>query len=476
MKIVNKYIVLGIILLSLGSCTVGKKYSRSNMNLPDSFRTSQNVALTGDTVLLPWRSFFQDPILVGLIDKALQKNNDIAVAIKSMQQLDLNYKQAKLELLPTANLSVGANRTWLSQNSLNGSLSDQFLGTSYMDDYSLTLNVAWEADIWGKAKMQKENALANYFAQKENIAALKTRIVAQVAQAYYNLIALDEQLKVAYKNVALSDSTLQIMQLQYNSALISSLGVEQAAAQKKTAELLIPLAKQDIAIQENALSILCGEYPDEIVRAGNLEVALSNDEFAIGVPAMLLSRRPDVKAAEYAVVSANAKTGLANAAMYPSLSLTPSIGMNAFKFNQWFDFPGSLIKTVGANLAQPIFQKKTMRTAYEVAQLEQQKAAIQFKQSVMTAVGEVSDALAKSKSADERLVLVSEKKATLDKAKSDAMLLYKSSMVTYLDVITAQNNSLQNDLDAINIKKDKLSASIELYRALGGGVEDVNFK
>lgn len=470
MRSFNKYIIILLLPVIVWSCTVGKKYTRTELNMPETFR-EQPAPVTGDTVLLSWKTFFREPVLIALIDKALAKNNDIAVALKSMQQLDLNYKQARLGLLPTLDLNVGANRNWLSKNSLNGSLSEQFIGTSYLDDYSATIRLSWEADIWGKAKMQKQVALANYFAQKENLSALKTRIIAQVAQAYYNLISLDEQLDVAKRNVSLGDSTLYMIRLQYNSGQVSSLAVEQSEAQKKTAELLIPLAKQDIAIQENALSILCGSYPDSVQRAGDLVSAMPEQVFSTGVPALLLSRRPDVKSAEFAVMAANGNTGLAKAQLFPAISITPSIGTNSFKFNSWFDLPGSLVKNLGANLTQPIFQKKALRTAYEVAILEQEKAAIQFRQTVLTAVGEVTDALARSVYADERITLVLQKNASLMKATNDASLLYRSGMANYLEVITAQNNALQNELEVISIKREKMNALTDLYRALGGGVE-----
>jgi outer membrane protein TolC len=293
-----------------------------------------------------------------------------------------------------------------------------------------------------------------------------------VAQAYYSLMSLDEQLRIAQQNIALSDSTLTMMRLQFNAGQINSLAVEQAAAQQKTAELLVPLAVQNIRIQENALSILCGSYPDSISRAANMLDATPEDHFAYGVPAALLSRRPDVKAAELAVISANARTGLANAARYPSFSLSPQVGVNSYKFNTWFDLPGSITKTLAVNLTQPLFNKRALKTAYETAVLEQEKATIQFRQSVMTAVGEVSDALARSKGATERNVLVQQKSASLNKAISDAMKLYRAGMATYLEVITAQNNKLQNDLEAISIRLEKLNAMTELYRALGGGIEE----
>ncbi len=468
-RVLNYIIVCAVVSVVLSSCAVGKKYQRPDLATPDTYRTT--MTLTGDTVLLPWRAFFKDQQLVTLINQALEKNKDVAVAMLNMEQLERSFKQAKLGLLPTLDLSVGASRIYQSKNSLNGSLSQQFVGSSYLDDYSATLSLSWEADIWGKAKMQKDAARANYFMQRENLSALKTRIIAQVAQAYYNLLALDEQLKVAERNIVLSDSTLRMIQLQFQAAQVNSLGVEQAVAQKKTAELLVPLAKQNIAIQENALSILCGDYPKKIARNFAFKTADIGEVFPDGVPAKLLSRRPDLKAAEYAVVSANANTGLAKAAMYPSLSITPSIGANSYQFNNWFDLPGSLVKNIGGNLAQPIFRKKELRTNYEIAKLEQQKSAEQFRQSMMLAVGEVSDSMVKSSHATERMVLIGEKKVALDKAVKNALLLYRSGMATYLEVIVAQNSALQNELDVISLQKEKADAKIDLYRALGGGVE-----
>src|SRR5690606_8258286 len=183
------------------------------------------------------------------------------------------------------------------------------------------------------------------------------------------------------------------------------------------------------------------------------------------------SRRPDVKAAEYAIVAANSKAGLAKAAMLPSISITPSIGSNSYRFNSWFDLPGSLIKNVGANLTQPTFRRKELKTNHEVALLERDKMAVQYRQSVMIAVGEVSDALVRMKYTDERLVLLEQKAESLSKSVVDVMLLYKSGMATYLEVITAQNNALQNELEIISVKKEKLNAITDLYRSVGGGTD-----
>lgn len=453
---------------TLSACVVGKKYNRPETAMPEQFR--EQIVLAGDTTIVAWKIFFKDPLLVTLIDSALRRNNEVATAVLTLEQLNLSLKQAKLSILPSVNLLSSATRNYLSDNSLNGSLAGQVTGGgNFLDDYSSSLSLSWEADIWGKAAMRTDGARADYLGQRENVRAVKTRIISQVAQAYYNLITLDEQLRIADKNVSLSDSTLSMVNLQFSSGQVTSLAVEQIKAQKNTAELLVPLTRQNIVIQENALSILCGRYPNDVERTGHVELPASN-AFSAGVPAQLLSRRPDIKVAEYALVSANAKTGLAKAAMYPSFNITAQSGANSFRASSWFNLPSSIFHNLGVNLTQPLFQRKELSTNYKVARLEQEKSVIQFKQAVLNAVGEVSNALSQSKHTDERLEIVLRKTAALKKANTNALMLYRSGMATYLEVITAQNNALQNDLEAISIKKDKLNALTDLYRALGGGL------
>lgn len=464
----KKYLLLCFCLpILLSSCSVGTKYVRTDLELPENYR--DHTTVTGDTLLLPWKIFFKDPMLTKLIEKALEKNSEISNAVLSVRQMDLLYRQAKLQLLPSIDLNAGGSRNWFSKNSANA-LSGQV--SKYSDDYNAALNLSWEADIWGKAGMQKEDALAGFFAQKENLSALKTRIIVQVAQAYYNLLTLDEQLVTARRNTELCDSTLRIIRLQFNSGQENSIAVELAEGQKKTAELLMPVVMQNIVVQENALNILCGSYPDSVERSGYASAALPDEVLPSGVPAMLLSRRLDLKAAEWAVVSANAKSGLAKAAMYPSFSLTASSGINSSLWNKWFDLPGSLFENLSANLTQPLFQRNALKSAYDIADIERQKAAVQFRQAVMTAVSEVSDAMARSKYASEQMNLLAQKKIALSKALYGASLLYKNGKASYLEVITVENNSLQNELEIINAKRDKFNAVTDLYRALGGGAEN----
>jgi NodT family efflux transporter outer membrane factor (OMF) lipoprotein len=404
-----------------------------------------------------------------LIDKAIAKNYDMQLAVKNIEASQLLLKQTKWNYLPDARLQVTANSNRPSNNSLNGLSAKTFLGTTHVEDYSANIALSWEADIWGKIKNQKASALAGYLQTEEAKKAIQTNIVASVSQGFYNLLMLDAQILIAKKNIALNDSTLRIIRLQYNAGQVTALAIQQAEAQQLTAAALLPQLEQNIAIQENALSILAGELPGRIQRNVLLSQINIADSLSAGVPSQTLSRRPDVKSNELALNIANAQVGIAKANMYPSLSITASGGLNSFRSSNWFNVPASLFGAVAGGVVQPLFQKKQLTTAYELAKVNREKTVIEFRQSVLNAVGEVSDALVRIEKLQAERSIAITRVNTLQKAISNANLLFKTGMADYLEVITAQSNVLQSELELASITREQLSAKVELYRSLGGG-------
>jgi outer membrane protein, multidrug efflux system len=452
----------------LASCKVSKDIPLPQAPLPATFRNAESTDTAG-IAAIQWKTFFTDAALQNLIDSAITKNYDMQVALKNIEAAQLVAKQTKLGYLPVANLLAGASINRPSDNSLNGLSLSQFLGKSYVEDYTVSLALSWEADIWGKIKNQQAKALATYLQTTEAKKAIQTNLVAYVAKGYYNLLMLDAQLAIANKNLLLNDSTLRIIKLQYDAGQVTALGVQQAEAQHLVAAQLIPLLQQNITVQENSLSILTAVQPAAIKRTGSISSIAFADHLSAGVPSNLVSNRPDVKTVELALSIANANTGIAKASMYPSLSVTASGGINAFKASNWFNIPASLFGTVVGGIAQPLFQRKQLKTQYELAKVEREKTVIQFRQAVLNAVGEVSDALVKTEKIKEQETVAAARVNTLQQAISNADLLFKNGMATYLEVITAQSNTLQGELELASLKKDKLNAVAELYRALGGG-------
>ncbi|MBS1915359.1 MAG: efflux transporter outer membrane subunit [Bacteroidetes bacterium] len=462
-----KYTTL-ISLIFFSACTVSKDIEKPQSVLPASFRDAA-IADTASIADIGWKQFFTDASLQKLIDSAIVNNYDMQYAVKNIEAAQLVLKQTKFAYLPDVNFNLTGSINRPSDNSLNGISLSQFLGKSYIEDYSANISLSWEADIWGKIKQQKKIALSQYLQTAEARKAIQTNIVANIAQSYYNLLMLDEQLRIAKKNVLLNDSTLQIIKLQYTAGQQTALAIQQADAQRLVAAQLVPQFEQEIVIRENTLSILTGVLPATIQRTVSLDALTIPEDSRTGIPAEMLNRRPDVKSYELAVDISNAQVGIAKANMYPSLSITAQGGINSFKASNWFNIPASLFGAVAGGITQPIFQRKQLQTQYELAKVNREKAVISFRGSVLNAVGEVSDALVKIEKLKQQQSIAAARVNTLHQAISNADQLFKNGLATYLEVITAQSNSLEGELELASLKQAQLSANIELYRSLGGG-------
>jgi len=289
-----------------------------------------------------------------------------------------------------------------------------------------------------------------------------------VAQGYYNLLMLDAQLDIAVKNRNLSENTVNMVTRQFDAGQVTHLAVEQAEAQRLRAAQIVPQLEKEIIIQENALSILTGALPSEIIRSKGLATQL-HDSLPTGLPANMLSHRPDVKALEYELNAANARVGIAKAFMYPALNITATGGLNSFKADNWFNMPASLFGLVAGSLTQPLLQGRKLKTQYEIAKTEREKAVLAFRQQVLVAVGEVSDALVEIEKLQEEVVFANARVTNLQKAVSNADKLFASGLANYLEVITAQSNVLQSELELAAVKRNQMSAEVRLYKSLGGG-------
>ncbi|HEY2581154.1 MAG TPA: efflux transporter outer membrane subunit [Mucilaginibacter sp.] len=461
---------LALTLMVLSACNVSKDIQTPKPALPENFRNAATVNDTTSIASMPWKNFFTDPVLQKLIDSAIVKNYDMQIALKNIESSQLLFKQVKWNYVPEASLNVTANTTRPSNNSITGlSLSTYKIGTNHIEDYSANLEISWEADIWGKIKNQSKSALAAYLQTVEAKKAIQTNIVASVSEGYYNLLMLDAQADIANKNVTLNDSTLRIIRLQYDAGQVTLLAVQQAEAQRMAAAQLIPQFEQNITIQENALRILTGELPSTIERQATLDQTTMPGDLSAGVPSNLLSRRPDVKSSELALTIANANVGINKAEMYPALRITATGGINSFKASNWFNIPASLFGIVAGSVVQPLLDHKQLKTQYYVAKVEREKTVLQFRQSVLNAVGEVSDAMVKIEKLKAEQNIAASRVSTLQHATTNANLLFKNGMANYLEVITAQSNVLQGELELASIKRDELNAVADLYRSLGGG-------
>jgi outer membrane protein, multidrug efflux system len=467
-KIFNLHIYLFLLAAALSACRVGKNYQRPQLELPTQFN-NVSFADTSSIADIEWKSFFTDAELQLLIDQGISYNHDLLIAIKRMEISQQRLTQAKALNLPELDLQLTAQYNRPSNNSLNGISAKNFLGKSHIENYYAIASLSWEIDIWGKISRQKEAALADYLQTKEAAKAVQTQLVADITQGYFNLLMLDKQLDIAKKNLVLSDSFLIATRLLRDAGNVNTLAVQQAESQKQSTALLIPQLEQSIAIQENALQVLTGRLPGKIARQASLNQFAVREDLRTGLPAAMVSRRPDVRAAEMELVTATAQIGIAQANMYPAINITAGGGIESFKSSNWFNIPNSLFGLAAGSIAQPIFKRKALKTELEVAKLQREQAVIRFRKQVLQATGEVSNALVQVEKLREQQQLAKAQVDTLQHAVANAQLLFKSDMANYLEVITAQGNTLAAELNLASIQRQQLGAIVDLYRSLGGG-------
>jgi len=465
-NIVGVLIVSGVVI----SCKV-QKYEQPTIDLPETFRIEINTADNGENIAtIGYKDFFKDSLLVTLIDKAMLKNNDLLVATKQIESASLAYNQSKWGNVPVVSATIAnANISRPSDNSMNGIMASQFMGSKYIEDYSSSINISWEADIWGKIKGRKEQALSEYLKTHEAAKAIKTQLVASVVQGYYNLLMLDLQLEITKSNLNYADNTLQFLNKQLEVGLITSLAVQQQEIVKDQILKSIPAIESSIVVQENALSILTGSMPDKIERNKSLNNIQLPDNLASGIPTELLSYRPDIKNAELEIRRSFSAIKVAKANMYPALNITAQGGLNAFQASNWFNVPGSVFGMVTGAIAQPILNGKQLKTQYQQSQISSEQAEINFKQTVLKAVGEVSDALVQIQKLDEQQKIAEDLVSKSNNAVKQADVLFKYSSATYVEVIMAQTSKLQTELELASLKAQKLNAITLLYRSVGGG-------
>ncbi|MGL5275718.1 efflux transporter outer membrane subunit [Myroides sp.] len=457
------YIALGSVLFA--SCKVGKNYERPSVETPKQFyNEAASDTIVNDLAQLGYVEFFKNEELTKLIDLAIERNADLQLAVKNIEQTRLLYTQSRMALLPELTMNVAANRTESSKNSY---LAANDAGR-INDDFNANLNLSWELDIWGKIRREKEAALATLMQTEEVKRAIENRLVAEVATSYINLLMLDEQLKIAQEGIVLRENTYSLTKKMFEVGNETIIAMQQAEAQWLESKELIPQIEQEIALQESGLNLLLNNYPQAISRSVTLSDLNFITDLNTGVPVDFLSNRPDVQVAEYALKAANAKVGAAQGQMYPSIVISAQGGFNSFEASNWFNAPASLFGMIAGGLTQPLFNQKKLKTAYEMAVVEREKAGIEFKNKVIAGFTDVHNALVKIDKISQKEEVMKKRVDILNTSLTNTKFMFEMDKASYLEVVNAQGLALQSSLNFAELKRDYLASLVDLYRALGG--------
>ncbi|MBO0590992.1 efflux transporter outer membrane subunit [Cellulophaga sp. E16_2] len=462
-KNITKTMLLGVVLVTLQGCFVAKDYKRPELAETDVLYRTDNLPMDSVSMAdVSWKTMFTDTYLSEYIEEGLDNNMDIRIAIQQMIAAQAYAKQGKAGYFPT--LSVGANytRQEFSENSQFGSLF-----TGGLDTYDVTANLSWEADIWGKIRSNKRASQADYLQNVAGHQAVKTQLISSIANTYYNLLALDAQLKVTKETIATRESGVETIKALKDAGQVTQVAVDQNVAQYNSARALQVDIEAAIFKTENTFSILLGRTPQEFERS-SLDTQSIDQEMKLGVPTTLLRNRPDVMAAEYALIKDFELTNVANSSFYPSLTLTASGGLQSLELDKLFN-ANSLFATIVGGLTQPLLNQRKLKTQKEVALANQETSLLNFKKTLLVAGSEVSNALYSYEAETKKFEFRKNEVEALRTAEANSEELLKNGYANYLDLLTARQSSLSAELNIIDSKLQQLVAIVDLYEALGGG-------
>ena len=454
---------MAILPLMLASCFSAKTYERPESEVLNAqyFRTDSLQKDSVSLASISWKELFTDPILQEYIEEGLENNIDIRQAIQQILITEAYLKQGKAGYLPTLNAMAQYTHNELSSNSQFGGQFDR------LDQYQVSGGLSWEADIWGKIRSNKRAYEATYLQSVAAHKAVKSTLVANIASIYYQLLSLDEQIAITEMTITTRQSGLETTQALKEAGNVTEVGVKQTEAQLYTAQAILIDLKNSARLMENSLSILLGGEPKEIRRTSLSEQTITTP-LKTGIPYELLANRPDVIAAEYALVNSFELTNVARSNFYPSLTLTANSGLQSLDFDVLFD-SSSLFTTIVGGLTQPIFNGRKIRTQYEVTKARQEQAKLDFKLALLTASKEVSDALYSYDAASEKMQVKQKEYESYNLALEYSQELLDNGLANYIEVLNARQNTLSTNLDLTSTKYAKLQSVVDLYQALGGG-------
>ena len=378
-KRIYKIVLPVLVALVMQSCFTAKTYERPQVETDNLYR--MEVVSTDTTSLgdLAWNDLFTDPILQEHITKGLQNNLDIRIAMQNIAASEAYMKQGKAGYLPSIGLGADWTHNELSRNSQFGAL----LQDRNTDQYQLTGNLSWEADIWGKIRSNKRATSATYLQTLAAKQVVQTQLIANIAKTYFQLLSLDAQLKLVDSTLINRSESIEVIKALKDAGNVTEVGVRQTEAQLYTTQLIKEDLKNSIVVLENSFNILLGEGSKTVERS-SLGTQNITAEVKAGIPTMLLRKRPDVIAAEYNLISNFEMTNVARSAFYPSLKITATGGLQTIDIDKLFS-ANSLFANVVTGLTQPLFNKRQIRTSFEVAKANQYKDFLEFQRSLLLA-------------------------------------------------------------------------------------------
>jgi multidrug efflux system outer membrane protein len=470
---INKYTALLAISLAVAGCKIPEITSSvATKPMPDSFGISSDSLNIANK---SWRDYFKDKNLISLIDTALKNNQELSVTLQDVQIARNEVAFRTRDLSPTVGYRVGAGVEKVGRYTSQGAgdaPTEIAPGKEFPDpltDYGASLNANWEVDIWKKLHNAKKAAVTRYLASIEGKNFVLTNLIAEVANSYYELLALDNQLTIVKQNIKLQENALEIVKVQKEATRVTELAVQKFKAEVLNSKGLEFDILQQTKETENRINLLLGRYPQEVLRDRNDFTTIMPTLVSSGIPSELLANRPDIKQAELELAAAKLDVKVARAEFYPSFGISAALGFQAFKPSYLVKLPESMLYSLAGDLAGPLVNRKGIKAEFYNANLRQLQSMYNYQRVILNAYLEVSTQLSNIDNLQKSYTLKSQEVDALTKSIDISNDLFKSSRADYLEVLMTQRDALSSKLELIETKKKQLNAVTNIYKNLGGG-------
>jgi NodT family efflux transporter outer membrane factor (OMF) lipoprotein len=463
-----------IILTALTSCKITHKgLMIREQNLPDRYGV-----LTSDTssiAKINWKNYFSDTLLHQLIDSAIVNNQDLQIAFQRIENARALVVSSRAPLIPTVNVNLSASQRKFGYYTMDdaGNRVTEFKPgdtiPTHLPDYFIGLTSSWEVDVWGKLQNMRKAAVSNYLAGIEGRNFMVSVLVAEVVSSYFDLLSLDQELDIIRQTIQKQQESLDVVKLQKEAGRSNELAVQQFEAQWIQSRIIEKEIIQKIIQTENRINLLTGRFSQPVARDKNNFFSMMPDNINAGIPSQLLANRPDIREAELRLLATKFELNAAKAAFYPSLTITAGVGYQAFNPRFLFSTPRSMMYNALGGLVMPVINRRAIKAQFNLAKSNQLSAMYQYQKSIIYGFTEVATELSNIEQLHQIYQLKKEQNDILSRAVETSSVLYRTAKANYLEVLLAQQNSLQTKLEMIEVGRSKMMATIRLYKALGGG-------
>jgi outer membrane protein, multidrug efflux system len=461
----------------LPSCAPLLQGKTVDIEVPNQFRNQNKEP--GNTAEMEWQVFFDDPHLEGLIDTALAHNQEIKIAMQDINMANNEVYSRTGEYAPFLSFKSTVDLEKVGRYTRNGAVeanTEIRKGQEFpepLPNFMVGVFASWELDVWKRLRNAKDVAVFEYMASIEGRKFLITQLVAEIANSYYELLALDNKLKNLEESIAIQTNMLRIIRLLKQAARTNELAVKRFEAEVQKNQSKIYGLRQDIAETENKINYLVGRRPQPIVRDPSRFAAFKPQTMGSGLPSQLLNNRPDIKQAENELAATDLNVQVAKAKFYPSFGMNAGVGYQAFNPLYLVSTPQSLTYSLSVDMAMPLINKNAITADYQNANARQIKAAYEYERTILNAYREVANQLAKIENLDQNYALKNQQVETLNLSIDISGQLFKAARADYMEVLLTQREAIEARMELIETRQSQLSARVNLYQALGGGWKEM---